>query len=96
MKAEKLLVNNKGWGASVVEQLARDLHGEYPGMSGFSRTNLFAMRQFYLFFLSEFKKVPQSVGLLPWGHIRVLLSKVKDISVSCFCVLMMKNTKVYL
>lgn len=84
MKAEKLLVNNKGWGASVVEQLARDLHGEYPGMSGFSRTNLFAMRQFYLFFLSEFKKVPQPVGLLPWGHIRVLLSKVKDISVYLF------------
>lgn len=26
-----------------------DLQAEYPGIQGFSRTSLFAMRQFYLF-----------------------------------------------
>ena len=74
----------KGWGSSVVEQLSKDLCREYSGIKGFSRSNLFAMRQFYSFFSTDFKKVPQPVGLLPWGHIRVLLSKVKEISASLF------------
>ncbi|MDA3939071.1 MAG: PDDEXK nuclease domain-containing protein [Spirochaetia bacterium] len=74
----------KGWGSSVVEQLSRDLCSEYSGMKGFSRTNLFAMRQFYSFYSTNFRKVPQPVGLLPWGHIRVILGKVKEVSVSLF------------
>ena len=74
----------KGWGASVVEQLSRDLSREYAGMKGFSRTNIFAMRQFYAFFSSDYQKVPQAVGLLPWGHIRVLLGKVKNIHTFMF------------
>lgn len=35
-----------GWGARVVERLAADLHGEFPGMRGLSRTNLLYMRSF--------------------------------------------------
>jgi hypothetical protein len=35
-----------GWGARVVERLAEDLHGEFPGMRGLSRTNLLYMRSF--------------------------------------------------
>lgn len=50
------------WGNSVIEQLAKDLKIEFPGVSGFSRTNLFSIRQFYLFYASE--KVQQAVGLL--------------------------------
>jgi hypothetical protein len=35
------------WGRSIVENLARDLRAEFPGISGFSVPNLYRMRQFY-------------------------------------------------
>ena len=37
-----------GWGDSVVETLARDLRSAFPGMSGFSVSSLWRMRQFYV------------------------------------------------
>ena len=37
-----------GWGKSVVETLARDLQTEFVGMSGFSVSNLWRMRTFFL------------------------------------------------
>jgi hypothetical protein len=30
----------------VVEQMAQDLQASYPGMKGFARSSLFALRQF--------------------------------------------------
>jgi predicted nuclease of restriction endonuclease-like (RecB) superfamily len=74
----------KRWGTAVVEQLAADLRSEHPGIQGFSRTSLFAMRQMYLFFSPRFETVPQIVGQLPWGHIRTILGKIKDVDVARF------------
>ena len=65
--------SERAWGSSVVEQMAKDLQSSYPRIKGFSRTSLFAMRQFYTFFSSQFTIVPQPVGQLPWGHVRTLL-----------------------
>ncbi|MCE5316603.1 MAG: DUF1016 N-terminal domain-containing protein, partial [Parachlamydia sp.] len=70
------------WGTSVIEQLAKDLQNAFPRMEGFSRTNVFRMRAFYL----AYEKVPQPVGQfyglpvaqIPWGHNIVLLEKLKD------------------
>ncbi len=39
-----------GWGSKVVEMAAADLKREMPDTNGFSRTNLFEMRKFYLFY----------------------------------------------
>jgi predicted nuclease of restriction endonuclease-like (RecB) superfamily len=36
----------QGWGAKVIDQLARDLKREFPEMSGFSARNLKYMRAF--------------------------------------------------
>ena len=69
----------RAWGSAVVEQMAQDLQVSYPGMKGFSRSSLFAMRQIYAFFGSQFEFVPQAVGQLPWGHVRTLLAKVKSV-----------------
>jgi predicted nuclease of restriction endonuclease-like (RecB) superfamily len=44
----------------VVEQLADDIQRSFLGMGGFSRTNVFRMRAFYLAYRSEV--VPQPVG----------------------------------
>ena len=35
------------WGRSVVQNLAKDLQLDFPGVSGFSAPNLYKMRQFY-------------------------------------------------
>lgn len=38
---------SEGWGAKVVERLAKDLSAEFPEMGGFSALNLQRMRAFY-------------------------------------------------
>lgn len=55
------------WGKSVVEQLARDLQAEFPGISGFSASNLWRMRHFYETYASEPKLAPM-VREIGWTH----------------------------
>jgi predicted nuclease of restriction endonuclease-like (RecB) superfamily len=38
------------WGSKIVEQMAKDLKKELSDTTGFSRSNLFAMRKFYQFY----------------------------------------------
>lgn len=66
----------EGWGAKVVERLARDLHSAFPTMKGLSRTNLLYMRAFAEAW-PEDEIVQQVVGQLPWGHNVRLLDLVK-------------------
>lgn len=68
---------DQGWGAKVIERLARDLHNAFPDMKGFSRANLLYMRAFAEAWPDE-ANVQQAVGLLPWGHNLVLLTKLKS------------------
>jgi predicted nuclease of restriction endonuclease-like (RecB) superfamily len=67
----------EGWGAKVVERLAKDLQSEFPAMHGFSRANLLSMRAFAEAYIDE-AIVQQLVGQLPWGHNVLLLAKVKN------------------
>lgn len=66
----------QGWGSKVIERLGRDLQARFPGVEGFSPRNLKYMRS-----LAEAwpdpEIVPQRVALLPWGHLRLLLDRVK-------------------
>jgi len=79
----------EGWGAKVIDRLARDLQSEFPGTDGFSRTNLYRMRAFYSAYPHTSPVVPQVVGQtdcllpepvmhIPWGHNVILIAKVKD------------------
>jgi predicted nuclease of restriction endonuclease-like (RecB) superfamily len=54
-----------GWGRSIVENLARDLQLEFPGILGFSTQNLWYMRQFYLEY-SHNAKLQPLVGEISW------------------------------
>ena len=65
------------WGDSIVDMLASDLRKEFPDMKGFSRANLFTVRQWYLFYSTMDEKVQQLVRQLPWGHNVVIVSKIK-------------------
>jgi DUF1016 N-terminal domain len=53
----------QGWGAKVIERLAKDLKEAFPEMKGFSRTNLLHMRSFAEAYPNE-EIVQQLVGLL--------------------------------
>jgi predicted nuclease of restriction endonuclease-like (RecB) superfamily len=77
----RLAEQSAKWGERVVEKLASDLRREFPGMSGFSRTNLFYMRQVHLAWAGADKSVQQLVGQMPWGHHLALVTKVEDVKV---------------
>src|SRR3989338_4469321 len=47
-----------GWGKSVVENLAKDLQKEFPGIQGYSAQNLWRMKQFYQTYASNEKLSP--------------------------------------
>ena len=68
---------NQGWGAKVVDRLVRDLRDEFPGQSGWSRSNLLYMRRLAESWPTEELIVQQPVGQLPWGHITVLLDRLE-------------------
>ena len=53
------------WGSGFLENLAKDLQSEFPGMEGFSTTNLKRMRQFADTFQST-QIGAQAVHQLPW------------------------------
>lgn len=50
------------WGTHVIDRLAADLRAEFPDLSGFSRTNLFRMRAFYLAYTNDVRNVTQPAG----------------------------------
>lgn len=64
------------WGQGVVEQLARYIARKHPDIRGFTRANLFRMRQFYEIYRSD-KKVAPLVRQLSWTHNLLILSRSK-------------------
>jgi predicted nuclease of restriction endonuclease-like (RecB) superfamily len=64
------------WGDGVVDQLASFLARTQPGLKGFSRQNLFRMRQIYEAYRdNEF--VSALLRQLPWTHNVIILSQSK-------------------
>ncbi len=65
------------WGDSTVEKLAQDLQTEFPGIKGFSKRNVWRMKQLYETFEND-KFLSQLVTEIPWGHNVLILTKCKD------------------
>jgi len=42
------------------------------------------MRQWYLFYSEKFEFVPQAVAQIPWGHNRLIMTKIKNIEEAIF------------
>lgn len=57
----------QGWGAKVINKLAKDLRLEFPEIKGFSPRNLKYMRTFAETYPDE-RIVQQLVAQIPWGH----------------------------
>lgn len=82
------------YGTAFLDQVSKDLKTEFPALSGFSLTNLRYCRSFYNLLSippqlggeSNISNHPQLGGVLPdsliftlpWGHIKVLIDKIKD------------------
>jgi predicted nuclease of restriction endonuclease-like (RecB) superfamily len=64
------------WGDSVVEQLARHIERTMPGLRGFTRRNLFRMRQFYDAYADDLEVSPL-VAQVPWTHNLLILGQCK-------------------
>ncbi|WP_339495431.1 PDDEXK nuclease domain-containing protein [Pseudomonas sp. RA_105y_Pfl2_P56] len=64
------------WGDSVISQLAAHLAQTQPGLRGFTRPNLFRMRQFYEAYRDDVIVSPL-VRQLPWTHNIIILSQSK-------------------
>ncbi len=64
------------WGDAVVNQLANHLAITQPNLKGFTRANLFRMRQFYETYRHD-EKVSPLVRQLPWTHNLIILSQSK-------------------
>lgn len=72
------------WGSKIIDQISIDLKHSFPEIKGFSRRNIYAMRQWYLFYSKKFEFVPQAVAQIPWGQNRLIISKIKDIDEALF------------
>ncbi len=64
------------WGDGVVDELAASLARRFPGLRGFTRRNLFRMRQFFEAYRSH-RRVSPLVTQLPWTHHLIILSEAK-------------------
>lgn len=69
-------LESAAWGEGVVKQLADYLARQHPDLKGFTRPNLFRMRQFYETYRAD-EKVSPLVRQLPWTHNLLILSRSK-------------------
>lgn len=77
------------WGDNIIADISKDLKREFPNMKGFSKRNIFYMKQWYLFFSKVQQVVAQledktqkekvnQIFQIPWGHNIVIVTKIKD------------------
>jgi predicted nuclease of restriction endonuclease-like (RecB) superfamily len=64
------------WGDGVVDELAAAIARQYPSMRGYTRANLFRMRQFYEAYRGE-AIVSSLMRQLPWTHHLLILGQAK-------------------
>ncbi|MBI3074430.1 MAG: DUF1016 domain-containing protein [Deltaproteobacteria bacterium] len=69
-------IESAEWGDGVVDELAAAIARRHPGLRGFTRRNLFRMRQFYDVYRRN-RKVSALLTQLPWTHHLILLSQTK-------------------
>ncbi len=64
------------WGNAVVDDLARYIQRRQPNLKGFTRPNLFRMRQFFEAYRGQ-RKVSALLTKLPWTHHLLILGQSK-------------------
>ena len=65
-----------GWGTGTVAELSRAIQRKYPGMTGYSASNLWRMTQFYEMYCEQ-PKLATVLRVLSWSHNLAILSRCK-------------------
>jgi len=76
----KMIVDRQkkhGWGKSIVENLAKDLQLEFPGVQGYSERNIWYMRNFFVEYENKPNLQPM-VAEIGWTHNIIIMAKCKD------------------
>jgi predicted nuclease of restriction endonuclease-like (RecB) superfamily len=71
-----LKLETAAWGEGIVERLAHYITRHHPDLKGFTRRNLFRMRQFYETYRDD-EKVSPLVSQLSWTHNLIIFSRCK-------------------
>jgi predicted nuclease of restriction endonuclease-like (RecB) superfamily len=66
------------WGEGVVAELAGYIRRRHPNLRGFTRRNLFRMRQFFDAY-AKTEIVPALLTQLPWTHHLLILGRCKRV-----------------
>lgn len=80
----------KGWGKSIVEVLSKEIQKEFPEVKGFSASNLWRMRNFYLTY-KDIENLAPLVREISWTKNIVITEKCKDNLEREFYIKMTKN-----
>jgi predicted nuclease of restriction endonuclease-like (RecB) superfamily len=67
------------WGDGVVDRLAAHITRTQPGLRGFTRPNLFRMRQFYQAYAEADERVSALLRQIPWTHHLIILGQSKNL-----------------
>jgi predicted nuclease of restriction endonuclease-like (RecB) superfamily len=67
------------WGDGVVDRLAVHIARTQPGLRGFTRPNLFRMRQFYQAYAEADERVSALLRQIPWTHHLIILGQSKSL-----------------
>ncbi len=81
---------SESWGKAIVQTLSKELQNEFPGISGFSTTNLWLMTQFF----DEYNQdeiLQPLVGEISWTKHIVILTKCKNNQERQFYILSTKK-----
>ncbi len=70
-------LTDDSWGKPVVQQLAADLQREFPGIGGFSVSNLWRMKAFFKTYAGSEKLAPL-VREISWSHNLIILERCSD------------------
>lgn len=68
---------SESWGKGLVPLLSKELRNEFPGIGGFSTSNLWAMTQFYNAYKQD-ENLQPLVGEISWTKHIVILNKCKE------------------
>ena len=67
----------KGWGKSIVEVLSKEIQKDFPDVKGFSSSNLWGMRNFYVTY-SNAENLAPLVREISWSKNITIMEKCKD------------------
>jgi len=80
----------ENWGKSIVKTLSKELQKEFPGIKGFSVSNLWYMSQFYGEYHSN-EKLQPLVGEISWTKHVLIMQKCKDPQMKEYYILATKK-----